>query len=490
LEALFRLKLTLAKICLESYFQVSYKQGASVSNLFKDKKLNFKEFPPVSTEEWENVIIKDLKGADYKEKLRWDTKEGISALPFYRREHLPAETFIEVPGGWEICQSVGADKPGKVKAHVQDAVNGGAQSLLLEFPTDFITSVKDFSQIMDDIVSNLTSLHVGKLLSTPKVIKIISEWYTKQNFSRDELILSFDFDPFALGVFSGKLPEKEEIQNVRHSNMRCLSVACNRYGDAGATTVQQLAFALSAGNEYLGMTDADNSTLHFNFSAGSYYFLEIAKFRAFRLLWNRILEEYQIDQNRPYVHAKTTLLNKSKMDVHTNLLRTTTEAMAAAVGGCDAITVHRFDEGFAEPAPFAQRIARNVQHILTEEAHFDKVSDPGSGSYYIENLTRKLIDESWKLFREIEAKGGFYECIKQGVIQKQLRKAQTGKLEAVEQQKTTLVGVNKYQAEDQKYGANYNYTGSEEPDIKLKTADVEAVAPVRLAEPFEEESKS
>jgi len=461
-----------------------------VSNLFKDKKLNFKEFPAVSTEEWETIITKDLKGDDYKQKLRWDTKEGISVLPFYRNEHLSAETKIDVPGDWEICQSIRTDKPEKAKTLAQDAVNGGAKSMLLELPAGFITSVKDFSQLADYTVSNLTSLHIGKLLSAPEVMKIIIEWYTKKDFSRDKLTLSFDFDPFAFGIFSGNLPDKREIRKAKHTGIRSFSVACNRYGDAGATTIQQLAYALSTGNEYLGMTDGDDSTLHFNFSTGSYYFLEIAKFRAFRLLWNRILEEYHITKPRPYLHAKTALLNKSELDIHTNLLRTTTEAMSAAVGGCDIITVHRFDEGFAEPSPFAQRVARNVQHILAEEAHFDKVSDPGSGSYYIETLTRKLIDESWKLFQQIEAKGGFYECIKQGVIQEQLRKAQTGKLEAMKQNKTVLVGVNKYQAENQKSGVDYNRTGMEEPDLELKSTEVKTVAPVRLAEPFEEENRS
>lgn len=461
-----------------------------MSNLFKDKKLNFKEFPPVSTEEWENVIKKDLKGADYKEKLRWDTREGISALPFYRREHLSAETALGVSGDWEICQCVRTGEANEAKALVQDAVNEGAQSLLLDLPAGFITSVKDFSELVDDIAPNLRSLHVGKQLSTPETMKLIAEWYNEQNFSTGELNLSFDFDPFALGIFSGKLPEKEEIQKIRSNDIRTFSVACDRYGDAGATIVQQLAYALSAGNEYLGITDTDARALHFNFSVGPSYFLEIAKFRAFRLLWNRILEEYQIDQTRPYVHAKTTLFNKSKLDIHTNLLRTTTEAISAALGGCDTITVHRFDEGFAEPTPFAQRIARNVLHILAEEAHFDKVSDPGSGSYYIEILTRKLIDESWKLFQEIEAEGGFYECIKKGVIQEQLRKAQTDKLEAVKQQKTTLVGINKYQAENQQNDTGYKHINGVEPDLNIKSTKVETVTPVRLAEPFEEESKS
>jgi methylmalonyl-CoA mutase len=186
-----------------------------------------------------------------------------------------------------------------------------------------------------------------------------------------------------------------------------------------------------------------------NFASGPNYFLEIAKFRAFKLLWKQVLSEYGIQNAQPYITAETAWWNKSQTDAHTNMLRTTTEAMAAALGGCHSITVHRYDHHFNDGSSFASRIARNTQLILQEEAYLNNVADPGAGSYYIEKLTDAIAEKSWELFQEIESKDGFHECLQSGFIQEQIAQSRTEKAEAYKEKKKILVGVNKYQPEEE-----------------------------------------
>jgi methylmalonyl-CoA mutase len=218
------------------------------------------------------------------------------------------------------------------------------------------------------------------------------------------------------------------------------AIRADRHHEAGATAVQELAYAIAEAVDLLASspdpaTTASDATLVL--AVGPNYFIEIAKLRAARLLWARVLEAFGVSADlaaKLKIHSITALADKSIYDPYTNLLRATTEALSAVLGGADALTV--------APARFSDRLADNVQKVLAEEAHVDKVADPAGGAYYIEALTDAIARESWTLFQQVEAQGGFSKA--QEMIAKQLDESRAAKEKAVASRRKVLVGVNNY----------------------------------------------
>jgi methylmalonyl-CoA mutase len=214
---------------------------------------------------------------------------------------------------------------------------------------------------------------------------------------------------------------------------RAVHLNASNFGNAGSDIVQELAFGISVGAEYMTQlirrdvkTDFAASKIRFSFSVGSEYFPEIAKLRAARLLWSAIVNGFKPrggDSAKMEIHCVTGEWNKSVTDPYVNMLKTQTEAMSAILGGADSLTVEPCDNVFRQPDEFSERIARNQQLILKEESFFDKVADPGAGSYYIEKLTYLIAENAWKLFLELEEKGGFLESLKKGLINEKIRKS-------------------------------------------------------------------
>ena len=231
--------------------------------------------------------------------------------------------------------------------------------------------------------------------------------------------------------------------------------------EAGATAVQELGFALAEGVEKLSQ-----QTL-FVFAVGSNYFFEIAKLRAARALWETAADACGMQDAKTRIHVRTARYNKSVLDPYTNLLRVTTEALSAVIGGCDSLDV--------EPFGFSPHLAANVQHILREEAHVSKVSDPAAGSYYIEVLTDDLARHAWKLFQQIDSRGGWSEALQSGFIETALAASRDQKAKAIASRRRTMVGVNNY--------PNFKETTSAAPLPSVFADD--PYPQVRAAEPFE-----
>jgi methylmalonyl-CoA mutase len=246
--------------------------------------------------------------------------------------------------------------------------------------------------------------------------------------------------------------------------------------EAGADTIQQLGVALAAGVERLRQLCEDRPVdvaareIDFVFAVGSTYFFEIAKLRAARMIWARAVDVFvptDPDSCRMRLHVRTSRLNKSFCDPYTNVLRVTTEAMSAAIGGCETLTI--------QPFGFEEHLALGVQRVLAEEAHLNAVADPAGGSYYIETLTASLACEAWKLFQRIEAAGGYSEAIADGWLREEIAKTRAAREKAVSSRRRALVGVNNY------------------PDLNGKPLEIQpspetGSAPFpqfRLAEPFE-----
>ncbi|MDR3702739.1 MAG: methylmalonyl-CoA mutase family protein [Candidatus Sulfopaludibacter sp.] len=241
--------------------------------------------------------------------------------------------------------------------------------------------------------------------------------------------------------------------------------------EAGAHAVQELGYGIAAGVERLAEltaklpVDTIATQVEFVFAVGPSYFVEIAKLRAARLLWALAVSAFgPVDDRacRMRLNARTAQRNKSEYDRYTNLLRVTTEAMAAAVGGCDRLTV--------QPFGFDPHLALNLQRILKEESHLDAVADPAGGSYYIEALTDALAREAWKLLQQVEAEGGYARALASGSIERALAETRAAREKAYSARKRSLVGVNNY------------------PNVAEKTpgAELPETEPgIRLAEPFE-----
>jgi methylmalonyl-CoA mutase len=246
--------------------------------------------------------------------------------------------------------------------------------------------------------------------------------------------------------------------------------------EAGAHSIQELGYAIAAGVERLAALTATKSVdaaaqeIEFVMAVGPSYFIEIAKLRAARLLWAQAVAAFEpkdVEACCMRLNVRTPRRNKSVYDRHTNLLRATTEALAAVVGGCDQLTV--------EPFGFDPHLAMNIQRILREEAHIHAVADPAGGSYYIEALTDSIAREAWKLFQQVEAEGGYARALESGAIGKALAVTRAARDKAISARRRTLVGVN-----------NYPNLTEKAPEAGGQPAPLRSSLPqYRIAEPFE-----
>ena len=437
----------------------------------------FSEFPPVTTEQWEEKIIEDLKGADYDKKLVWKTAEGISVKPYYRSEHISNLPYLgALPGqypfvrgnktidnSWEILQCIDVSDPKKANRIAVDALAKGATALSLDVSEvgssdDLLVLLKNINLIQSDI-------HFYGSRNYPNLLNHLVEYGKKANIDLTQLKGSFDFDPISYVLLRGDFYHHESVDFGQAFDLiklgskiapkfRFISINGHYIHNSGGNIIQELAFAMASASEYAAILTGKGLTadevlprLNFIFSSGSSYFIEIAKFRAARLIWARIAEQYKPVEKSAmqcYLHAITSNWNKTVYDPHVNMLRTTTEAMAAAVAGVDSITVNPFDTPFREADDFSRRIARNQQILLKEESYLDKVIDPAAGSYYIEQLTESLAAHAWELFVKIEGMGGMTQAVKDGFIQTEVEKNANARRQDVANRRQVLLGTNQH----------------------------------------------
>ena len=274
-----------------------------------------------------------------------------------------------------------------------------------------------------------------------------------------------------------------------------IAVSTRVYHNAGGNAVQELAFAIATGVEYLRKCEARGVSINdtakkitFGFAIGADFFMGIAKLRAARLLWARVVAASggDAEAQKMNIFASTSLWNKSKLDPYVNMLRNTTEAFSAVAGGADSLYVGPFDEVVRTPDEFSERIARNTQIILAEECHFDHVADPAGGSYYVEALTSQVANAAWAIFQQIEKAGGMTKALEAGIPQKQVKAVAAKKAEAVAQRRLSLVGVNVYAnateqpLEGSKAPCGCHCGGHSEAAPTVETLEIS-----RGAEPFE-----
>ncbi|MFO7657685.1 MAG: methylmalonyl-CoA mutase family protein [Bacteroidales bacterium] len=447
-----------------------------------DKKL-FTEFPPINTAQWEEKIAEDLKGADYQKKLVWKTHEGFDIKPYYRSEDLTNLNYLRsLPGefpftrgngtnDWKIRQDIVVSDIENTNNSLLKILNRGITSPGLIVNDDVLETRDNLTRLLHEVHLDCISLNFISGRFSPRIFDLLVQLAKDRKLNTIELQGSFDYDPLGNLTVKGNFYNNEtnDFQILKtflektKDNLplyRIIGVNGMAFGNAGATIVQQIAFALSAGNEYLsklsdyGLTpDEIAPRMHFTFATGPDYFMEIAKLRAARHLWSKIVEAYRpkdIQVAKMFIHAVTQEWNKTVFDAYVNMLRGTTEAMSAALGGADSITVTPFDSPFAPASDFSLRAARNTQIILKEEAYFNKVADPAAGSYYIENLTDSIAMHAWELFLETENYGGYSKAFKSGKIRQMIAASASKKIKNFAKRKEVLVGTNQYPLFDEK----------------------------------------
>lgn len=438
----------------------------------------FAEFPPVSTEAWEAAIAVDLKGADYERKLVWRTNEGFNVRPYYRAENLEGLETLNAAAGefpylrgvsgdnnWLTHQTIEVAAPAEANATALQMLNAGVDSLGFEIKDENFSEA-DLDVLLKDICMPAVDLTFsGKKM--PHVAALVLAKAEKDGVSKDDTRVNFCIDPIVKHLsMKGDWCEKcggtkcfDKIADLvaktkEYKNVRVVTVSGNVFSDSGSTIVEELGFSLAVAHEYLvrlmdrGLTiDEAARKLRFSFAVTSNYFMEMAKLRAARLLWANIVKAYGPEKPcscKMFVHARTSAWNQTVYDPYVNMLRGTTEAMSAAIAGVHSLEVLPFDHSYEAPSEFSYRIARNESLLLKHESHFDQVIDPAGGSYYIENLTKSIADEAWKLFLEVEEKGGYVEAFKAGFIVERVKASAAAKDKAVATRRQTILGSNQY----------------------------------------------
>ena len=435
----------------------------------------FTEFAAPTTQEWLDKIQVDLKGADFNKKLVWRTNEGFNVQPFYRREDvLKLKTPDALPGefpfvrgnkkndnSWYVRQNIIADNAAEANAKALDILDRGVDSLGFRFHGDKVNA-EFVETLLDGIRCDIVEVsfrtcqrHVLELAD------ILTAYFEKKGYDKEKIVGGIGFDPIEKMVIGGKDTTPllatapilvEKLKDYPH--MRCIMVHSEALNNSGAYIVQELGYALAWGNEYLHQlveagVDVDLAARSIKFYMGisENYFMEIAKFRAARLLWAEIVKQYEPKCDcscKMIVNAATTSYNKTMFDSYVNLLRTQTEAMSAALGGVHSIVVTPFNAVYEKPTEFSERIARNQQLLLKEESHFDKVVDPSAGSYYIEELTHSLADVAWRQFLKIEEEGGFLAAVKAGTVQDDINATNDKRHAGAAKRKEFILGTNQF----------------------------------------------
>ena len=480
-----------------------------------NKEKLFTEFSAPTTQEWLDKIEVDLKGADFQKRLVWKTNEGFSVQPFYRREDVEKlqtpnampDEFPFVRGNkkdnnlWYVRQEIDASDAKIANVKALDVLNKGIDSLSFRIPGNAV-SAEFIEQLLDGILCDVVEVNFNTCKrNSVELAQILVAYFEKKGYSKEKVVGSIDWDPIEKIVVDGK-----DVQPVLkfapalidtlkdYSNFRCISVNSVSLNNSGAYIVQELGYALAWGNEYLQqLVDAGveptlaASKIKFNMGISENYFMEIAKFRAARMLWAQIVKQYEPKCDcacKMCVNAVTTSYNMTVFDAYVNMLRSQTETMSAAIAGVHSIVVTPFDAVYETPNDFSERIARNQQLLLKEECHFDKVVDPASGSYYIEELTTSLAAEGWKIFLKVEDEGGFLAAALAGTIQDDINATNEKRHLHAAQRREFILGTNQFPNFTEKSEGKQPIEGCKD-SCGHEAGSIKSINATRLAADFE-----
>lgn len=411
------------------------------------------EFKPSSIEDWIVQLKKDLKGEDFSVLLRNDKIEEIEYTTF---QHQESGNFShQTPGQFPYTRGLNTKS------------NNWSNGFTLEVISEKESNTKALEVLMkgcDLLVFDLTSkqeinfeiLFNGIQFEYIKTqIKLLNSNQLKglKAFFKNSIPATISFNQDSFDITHDSNLYTELVSELKENQRFAIQINGFAIQQAGGTTWQEIAYCLSQGHDTLSMLmenglsiDQATACIHFTVGIGSNYFFEISKIRALKQNWASIIKAYQPNHNCSYncvITAQIGFMNKSLKDPYTNLLRQTTETMAAASGGVDAILVHPYDASSSNGSSnLSERMALNISLILKEESYFNQVIDPLGGSYAIEDLSSKIAQKSWALFQDIERNGGLTE-LKETFIGQLKEKAKL-RIEEIQSTSKILIGVNKF----------------------------------------------
>ena len=475
----------------------------------ESKKQLFKDFPEISSEAWRKKIESDLKGADFEKKLVWRTDEEIPVQPFYRSEDLADLKYLDqagslkpvssAPNGWVICQDIFPGKDlAEANSRVKLALKGGAQAIRIQLGKVHNPGKGMLEQLLEGVPLGETEILFQGFLGADALYENYTQIVIQGGVDLSKLKGLLGADPLGKMASSGipvatfdTLGKLVTKAGELTPGIRVIDVNGSLMQEAGGTLSQELALTLSMANEYMAILTAKGigasevaASMQFSMATGPNYFMEIAKIRAARILWSKIAEVYglQPESSQVQIQSTTSQWNMTLYDPHVNMLRGTTEAMSAILGGADLITVLPYDHPYGKSAKYSERVARNVQIILRDEAYLDRIADPAAGSYYLENLTDSLAEKAWELFREIENIGGFRVALEKGFVQGLLSKSKQKKLDRMASGRDHLLGTNAFPNFHELILDQY----TEEAITELPEPTLSPIRPFRIASMFED----
>jgi methylmalonyl-CoA mutase len=456
--------------------------------------------------DWQALAEKELKRP--AESLVWNTPEGIPVKPLYTAEDIAGIDHLDsLPGfapfvrgpratmyagrPWTIRQYAGFSTAEESNAFYRKALAAGQQGVSVAFDlathrgydSDHprvegdvgkagvaIDSVEDMKILFDGIP--LQDISVSMTMNGA-VIPILANFIVtgeEQGVSREKLSGTIQNDILKEFMVRNTYiyppePSMRIIADIieytakEMPKFNSISISGYHMQEAGATLVQELAFTLADGREYVRAAIAKGlnvdefaGRLSFFFAIGMNFFMEAAKLRAARLLWTRIMQEFEPKKASSLMlrtHCQTSGVSLAEQDPYNNIIRTAFEAMSAALGGTQSLHTNSFDEAIALPTEFSARIARNTQLILQNETGVTKVVDPLAGSYYVESLTKELAEKAWALIEEVESLGGMTKAVGDGLPKRLIEEAATRRQAAVDRGEEVIVGVNKFRLENE-----------------------------------------
>lgn len=449
--------------------------------------------------QWRAAVEAELKGVPFEKKLVTRTPEGVALQPLYTRADLAGVAHVQAAPGqapfvrgaspvgykaqtWQCAQEIAAsDAADFNKAILADLMVGQDSVVIVPDAASragidpdadgakvgvgglSLADSRDFATALASVELASIPVHLRAGADALPLAALYIAAAQQRGVDLKKLSGSLTADPLGEWAESGSLPTSlagafdalagwTKWAAANTPNLRTVGVSAQVYGEGGANAVQELALALAAGVEYVRelskrglQADAIAAATRFSFVIGPQFFTEVAKFRAFRLLWTRALVAFGAKAEaaaKSAVHARTSNVNKTLFDAHVNMLRVTTEALSAVVGGVDSLHIAPFDEVSGKTDDFSRRIARNVHTLLAEEFHFNETADPAGGSWYIEKLTDELARKAWALFQDIEKQGGLAAALRAGTVQKLVAAAGADKEDAVAKRRSGLIGTN------------------------------------------------
>jgi methylmalonyl-CoA mutase len=433
----------------------------------------FSEFPSTSKEKWIEKVNIDLEGADFSKKLVWRTLEGIEVDPFYTSEDTENLAYLkdfhnlnlnhtnpqEGPRSWIIYEKIMVDGEKKADKEAQRSLHSGGNGIHFIIEK---SNIPDFESLLSSVAPNINPI---KFTLNGNVFEFLTNYLeaidNNLSIEKTDIQGGLNYDPLMNYTMNGELDEDEIIalgeciKLTRNINdFRPITINGVHFHNAGADAAQEIAFVLSAAVEYIerfadqGISIEEFlSGFEFSLGVGTNYFMEIAKIKALRVLFHNIITLYKVRNFEPgsiQVHSESSVWTKTIYDPYVNMLRNTTEAMSALLGGCNSLSISAFDEIFNMPSDFSKRISRNISNLLKEESYFDKVSDPSAGSYYIEELTDKLVESGLEIFKELESNGGFIQSFDKGLIKSMIDTSRDKKHDLISKRREIFIGTNQY----------------------------------------------